>query len=827
MLSQLPEVNTNSLDLCEIELGPKIGEGQFAEVFIGRLGGEHVACKKQRLDEEGDLTKWNRLELKVLQFCDHPHVLKYLGCCATNDGPEEGRATWIVTEYVACGDLLRLLEDSKTYLEWYWRIRIARELADAVSYLHGRNLMHRDIKSSNVLLDGSWRVKLGDFGMATEVCNGRASTLCGTNEYMAPELHFGETESYGQPADVYSMGMVLVELATRQKASVVAARSPRTKFTLDEADLRSKMEAAEAPGSFIELAMQCLAYEDYDRLASEDAEAWLEELVVETPLLKDPDAPQPLPLPDWQANNNNASTQQTSIVSRENDEEVASTNQDDISIDATPTSTSVMSAGDASSSRQQQQQPPPPRRTPSKDVQQSSRPNSRNVIVLPSNAAARRIHSLREVGIETTRMAGYLHKKAKTSFASRYQRRWFVLKRGTLLWFNAPGNANALGRVSLSSTAELVSTATTKFAIFARPAASAAGSEEYSRQYSGGGRSRSSSKSGGRESAAGGKRKPLVELMAPDETTKDMWLQALQTEIDERVVDEIKISTPSVPPPQQQHYQVNEVLAVPRYSANNHSDLVSIPRPASSEPPDAWKAAIPEDESKTDGDGIARWIDMLRLPRETADSFVRAGYSDLGLILESGIEDDDLDFIGITVPLHRRILKNSVAEKSFTHVLCSKVVDYRICGSVALYAIASKYKYRRSTLHLRYANFVTLFAKLRSIERERQYDADDPLPKLPGSRVFVDQKGPQFLEQRRRELDEYLQKTISIARNNPNLEAAILAFLDLADPEPSSQHHQPLDDHLSPQHHLQQQNNNNNGATRPVPSSKKTAVPLD
>lgn len=165
-LKEMPEVNPNSLNICEIEIGPMIGEGQFAKVYIGRMGEEHVALKKTALEDEGALSHWNRLELKVLQFCDHPHILKYVGCCVERTShneqeqdDEDGETTqkpltWIVTEYVACGDLLRLLEDATAKIEWYLRIRIARELADAVSYLHGRNLMHRDIKSSNVLLDG-------------------------------------------------------------------------------------------------------------------------------------------------------------------------------------------------------------------------------------------------------------------------------------------------------------------------------------------------------------------------------------------------------------------------------------------------------------------------------------------------------------------------------------------------------------------------------------------------------------------------------------------------------------------------------------------------
>lgn len=455
--------------------------------------------------------------------------------------------------------------------------------------------------------------------------------------------------------------------------------------------------------------------------------------------------------------------------------------------------------------------------------------------------AARRIHSLREVGIETTRMAGFLHKKARTSFASRYQRRWFVLKRGTLLWFNAPGNANALGRVSLSSSAELVSTGTTKFAIYARPVledSSRQGSHAHSPSISpNGGRRSTPTPSSGREGTS--KRKPLLELMAPEETAKDMWLQALQTEIDERVVDEMRVTM--TPQPDVHGFgrglNLSDAVAVPRYlgaSAPSGSDTCAERAPnesamdqasnarstvardaerqsdnvpasginaaarnayfknSSSAGSQAHQTAVTASrgtrrasrESTPSDIDIATWIEMLNLPSETTKMFKQAGYNDVRLILEMGLNDEDLDFIGVTVPLHRRLLKDSVAEAWFTPTLQSKVVDYRICGSVALYAISSRYKYRRSTLHLRYANFVTLYAKLRAIDREKSVvhsASHEPLPKLPGSRAFVDQKGPLFLEQRRNELDEYLQKTISIARRDERLEAAVLSFLELAD----------------------------------------------
>ena len=160
--------------------------------------------------------------------------------------------------------------------------------------------------------------------------------------------------------------------------------------------------------------------------------------------------------------------------------------------------------------------------------------------------------------------------------------------------------------------------------------------------------------------------------------------------------------------------------------------------------------------------------------------FEAAGYTDLGSILEMGLDDSDLDYIGVAQPLHRRLLRCAVAEGAFSNELRAHTVDYRICGTVALYAVTSRYKFRRSTLHLRYSNFVTLYAKLRTVARAEGLERV-ALPRLPGTRVFVDQKGPQFLERRRAELDQYLQNTVAVAATNDSVHAALLAFLQLAD----------------------------------------------
>uniref|UniRef100_A0A7S3JXJ9 Uncharacterized protein n=1 Tax=Aureoumbra lagunensis TaxID=44058 RepID=A0A7S3JXJ9_9STRA len=822
-LREVPEVTMNNMDMCQIELGPKIGEGQFAKVFIARLAGEYVAVKKQLTDESDEeemtMAKYLKLEVSVLAFCSHPNILKYIGCCLTQEKEDNGndiKVTWIVTEYVACGDLLRLLEDKSTDIEWYMRLRMSRELGDAVSYLHSRNLMHRDIKSSNVLLDGAWHVKLGDFGMATEVHNGRASTICGTNEYMAPELHFGETESYSLSIDVFSLGMVFLEIGTRTKASVLAPRSPRDRFQLDEQHLRNELQKQCSINSYCELAMQCVAYEDYDRIGAEDAAAWLEELVLELPesaAISPPTNLEPGTLEtlmDAQSDSDRSGfsgSMNNNTMTASFQQSMSGTNTDEL-LSRSPENNNQDDASHISEQAMASPTDKEPRRSLlnidlSKNDKISTERESLTTRGSGQNlnlVATRRIQSLREVGIETTRMAGWLNKKTRNSLRSRYNKRWFVVKRKTLTWFSKPGIANAMGRLALAANHELVSTGPTKFAIYATS---------------------SSTKNVG-SGISSRSRKAVLELSAVDETAKDMWLQALQTEIDERAAEQAA-NTNSRSPNLRTSSGGGMLTPVqsPGGSSARGSSLggsTQHRRTSSTQRPSPSVDSVGTDESPilarsqrgvspalTEIKSIASttksaqkysttprldlgtWIEALRLPPETTLKFKQAGYNDVEMIFDMGLTDEDLDFIGVINPMHRRLLRGAIEGGSYAETIESKVIDYRICGTVALYGIKSHYKFRKSHLHLRYANFVTLFAKLRSIERERKHtsspftDHGDPLPKLPGSRLFVDQKGPLFLEQRRKELDDYLQKTIAVASQDPRLLQAILSFLELAD----------------------------------------------
>lgn len=170
-------------------------------------------------------------------------------------------------------------------LGWKFRIRIACECASALKYLHAHNLIHRDVKSSNILLDAHWTCKLSDFGMARELSNeasssARRMTICGTNEYMSPELLFDE--EYSNSVDVFSFGMVLLEIMKRQQVGKrgeksFAVRYPQNSFTLD-VDAVQEALPSDAPPSLVMLALQCCEYDSADRPFSDDVYDWLVDL---------------------------------------------------------------------------------------------------------------------------------------------------------------------------------------------------------------------------------------------------------------------------------------------------------------------------------------------------------------------------------------------------------------------------------------------------------------------------------------------------------------------------------------------------------------------
>ncbi|XP_021771624.1 wall-associated receptor kinase-like 3 [Chenopodium quinoa] len=190
-----------------------LGQGGQGTVYKGMLkNGQVIAVKRSRALEE---SQWKQFinEVILLSQIKHRHVVKILGCCLEDDKP------LVVYEFICNGTLLEHIH--KSIFTWEMRLRIAFETASAISYLHSEfstPIYHRDIKSSNVLLDDKFGAKLSDFGISRAVSVEQTHvTTCiqGTFGYLDPEYFF--SSQYSEKSDVYSFGVILVELLTGEK----------------------------------------------------------------------------------------------------------------------------------------------------------------------------------------------------------------------------------------------------------------------------------------------------------------------------------------------------------------------------------------------------------------------------------------------------------------------------------------------------------------------------------------------------------------------------------------------------------------------------------
>ncbi|CAM9666824.1 unnamed protein product, partial [Ascophyllum nodosum] len=258
----------------DVDIGPQIGQGAFSKVYLGRYLGELVAVKKQAR-READLEAYLMRELAVLKHFQHENLLQYVGASNAESVEPGGLGhVFIVTELACGGDLLALLL-SEGEVGWKLRVSILTDAARALEFLHRKSLIHRDIKSPNILLDSRNRCKIADFGMARQI--GTDMTVVGTDAYMAPELMFDNP--YGTSADMFSFGIVLWEAIYRQKAGAdeFIERRMADQFELDVQTLQEDAPTDASP-SLVALAAQLIEYDPDQRPTAEDTLLWLEDL---------------------------------------------------------------------------------------------------------------------------------------------------------------------------------------------------------------------------------------------------------------------------------------------------------------------------------------------------------------------------------------------------------------------------------------------------------------------------------------------------------------------------------------------------------------------
>lgn len=265
-----------------------LGSGGFGEVYKGELqDGTVVAVKSAKV---GNIKSTEQVlnEVGILSQVNHKNLVRLLGCCVDSDQP------LMIYEYIPNGTLHDHLHGKfSTFLDWKTRLKIALQTAEALAYLHSSAytpIYHRDVKSSNILLDGDLNAKVADFGLSRLASPGlsHVSTCAqGTLGYLDPEYY--RNYQLTDKSDVYSYGVVLLELLTSQNAidfsrdqddvnlAIFVSQRAKTGAIMEILDhhLLEKEEASDdilaSVKLFLDLALACLREKKGDRPAMKDA----------------------------------------------------------------------------------------------------------------------------------------------------------------------------------------------------------------------------------------------------------------------------------------------------------------------------------------------------------------------------------------------------------------------------------------------------------------------------------------------------------------------------------------------------------------------------
>lgn len=248
-----------------------VGDGGFGRVYKGIIDGStEVAIKRLSSSSKQGMNEF-QTEVDMLSKLRHRHLVSLIGVCTEND------ERMLLYDFMARGSLRDLLYNKqRDPLSWRQRLEICSGAARGLQYLHDNGIIHRDVKTTNILVDGNWDAKVADFGVSKEGPADDATHISthvkGTPGYLDP--HYILSGHVTIKSDVYSFGVVLLELLFRRppadrslpqkQINLIKWAQHCDKKGILEDNIDPNLKGSINPGSlqkFAALALLCIQYE--------------------------------------------------------------------------------------------------------------------------------------------------------------------------------------------------------------------------------------------------------------------------------------------------------------------------------------------------------------------------------------------------------------------------------------------------------------------------------------------------------------------------------------------------------------------------------------
>ncbi|KAK6543821.1 spindle assembly checkpoint kinase [Orbilia ellipsospora] len=202
---QMPS-NSKSLHLGMFEIGRALGKGKFGRVYLAKERKTGFLCALKVLHkselQQGRVETQLRREVEIQSNLRHPNILRLFGHFHDND------RVFLIIEYAGQGELYKKLRKAGSFSEPRAASYVA-QMASALAYLHKKHVIHRDIKPENILVGSHGEIKLSDFGWSVHAPTNRRTTICGTLDYLPPEML--RQDAHGDKVDLWALGVLTYE----------------------------------------------------------------------------------------------------------------------------------------------------------------------------------------------------------------------------------------------------------------------------------------------------------------------------------------------------------------------------------------------------------------------------------------------------------------------------------------------------------------------------------------------------------------------------------------------------------------------------------------